>query len=134
MITYALDTNIVSHIIKGNSALSERVEQELANGNRIVIPPVVLYEIKRWLLFNNSGNRSEMFDALCGHLVLESMGVESFETAAAEHARLKRAGYNLDDADLLIAGFCTENEYVLVTNNVKHFELINGIEIVDWMI
>lgn len=134
MITYALDTNIVSYMLKGNSALSERVERELTSGNRIAIPPIVLYEIKRWLLFNNSGNRLQMFDVLCDNLVLEGMGVKAFEVAATEHARLKKQGHNLDDADLLIAGFCLENEYVLVTNNFKHFELINGIEIADWLI
>ena len=33
MITFALDTNIISYILKGNKELTVHVAQELADGN-----------------------------------------------------------------------------------------------------
>ena len=132
MSTYALDTNIISHIVKGDKELSTRVAQELTSGNAIAVPPVVLYEIRRWLLFNKSGNRSEIFESFLNDSLIEDMEISAFETAAVEHARLRRDGYTLDDADLLIAGFCLDNGYVLVTNNIKHYSLIDGLNIEDW--
>ena len=132
MITYALDTSIVSFILKGDEDLLARSLQETANLNRVVMPPAVLYEIRRWLIFNNSGKRSEMFEKLCGKLLVENMSVNAFEIAATEHARLKRDGYTLGDADILIAGYCVDNNYTLVTNNTKHYSLIDDLYIEDW--
>ena len=132
MIAYALDTDTVSYILKGNKNLAARLVKELSDGNDIVVPPVVLYEIRRWLLFNKSGNRSEAFDRLCEKSLIEDMEADAFEMAAAEHARLKREGYTLDEGDMLIAGYCLNKGYTLVTNNTKHYSLINGLDIEDW--
>ena len=65
-------------------------------------------------------------------LLIKDMRVNAFEIAAAEHARLKRAGYTLDGADYHIAGFCIDNDFVLVTNNIKHFNLFNDLRVEDW--
>ncbi|MCL2111790.1 MAG: PIN domain-containing protein [Clostridiales bacterium] len=118
--------------MKGDEGLSTRVAQEWASGNAIAVPPVVLYEIRRWLLFNKSGNRSQTFENFLADSLTEDMELSAFEIAATEHARLKRAGYTLDDADLLIAGFCLDKGYVLVTNNTKHYSLVDGLDIEDW--
>ena len=41
--------------------------------------------------------------------------------------------YNkVGDADILIAAFCLENDYTLVTNNTKDFVNIKGLLINDW--
>jgi predicted nucleic acid-binding protein len=133
MITYALDTNIVSFILKGNDALKERIVLEGARGNMVIVPPVTYYEIRRWLIFSNAVKRAAQFDDLCLSAPVAGMEKTAFEIAAVEHARLKKSGYNLDDADLLIAGFCVSNGYVLVTNNKKHFDLIEGLVSVDWL-
>ena len=98
----------------------------------IFLPPMVLYEIRRWLIFNNSGKRAKIFERLCEKALPEDMKINAFEIAAAEHARVKRDGYTLDDADFLIAGFCLDNDYTLVTANEKHFSLINGLNTEDW--
>ena len=132
MTTFAFDANIVSAILKGNTDLQNRLQQELFDGNCVVIPPVVLYEIRRWLLFNKSGKRTASFEKLCNGLMIDDMRINSFEIAAAEHARLKSDDYTLDDADLFIAGFCIDNSFVLVTNNTKHFNLFNGLRAEDW--
>jgi predicted nucleic acid-binding protein len=53
MIKYALDTNIISYYLKGSTKLINRINDEIKDGN-IIIPPVVYFEIKKWLLKNNS--------------------------------------------------------------------------------
>ena len=134
MNTYALDTDVISFILKGDENIATRFRRELENGSRISVPPPVLYEIRRWLIFNSSGNRSRLFNDLCSELVMEDMRLNAFELAAAEHARLKRDGYTLGDADILIAGYCVDNNYTLVTNNTKHYSLIEGLDIEDWTV
>jgi len=133
MATYALDTDIVSYMLKGNQDIQAHINDEIEAGNRIVLPPIVYYEIKRWLIFLNADAKVRSFDALCEILDIEDMERSAFETAATEHARIKRAGYNLDDGDILIAAYCIANEYTLATNNLKHFELFEGLSIVNWL-
>jgi predicted nucleic acid-binding protein len=45
MIHYALDTNIVSYILRNDEKLIQRLNEERANGNAITIPPLVYFEM-----------------------------------------------------------------------------------------
>ena len=62
MILYALDTNIVSYFLKGDKTITARVKQEMRNGNDLIIPPFVYFEIQNWLLINNSKHFRDIDD------------------------------------------------------------------------
>ena len=47
-------------------------------------------------------------------------------------AELERAGRVLDDADLLIASIALASGGKLVTNNIAHFNRIQGLELESW--
>lgn len=51
---------------------------------------------------------------------------------ANEKVRLRRAGKMVDDFDLLIGSTAVYHERIMVTQNVKHFENIEGIVIENW--
>jgi tRNA(fMet)-specific endonuclease VapC len=46
-----------------------------------------------------------------------------------QRAKLRRRGLLIDNLDLLIAATCLEHGLRLLTNNVAHFERINGLQI-----
>ena len=46
--------------------------------------------------------------------------------------KTKSTGVPLDDFDLLIASICIEQDAVLVTDNTKHFERIQGLHMENW--
>lgn len=48
-------------------------------------------------------------------------------------AKLRTEGKMLDDFDILIAATAIVNDCVLVTNNIKHFERIDGLTIENWI-
>ena len=52
---------------------------------------------------------------------------------AFEKARLEKLGLRLDDFDLLIGSTAIHYDLVLVTNNVKHFERMQGLNIENWV-
>ena len=52
--------------------------------------------------------------------------------AARLYAQLRRAGTPINDADILIAAIALENDCVLVTNNVRHFNRISGLTVENW--
>ena len=47
-------------------------------------------------------------------------------------AGLEKAGTPLDDSDQILAACALANDLVPVTNNVKHFERIEGLRLTNW--
>jgi len=48
------------------------------------------------------------------------------------YAKLKKDGILIDDSDILIGAFCIAHGYILVTDNTRHFERIDGLQIENW--
>jgi len=44
---YALDSNIVSYLLKNDDAVKRRFQNAVNYNNPYVIPPLVYYEVKR---------------------------------------------------------------------------------------
>lgn len=129
--TFALDTNIVTYALKGDEDVLSSIVSEVKKGNDIIIPPTVYYETIRWLKLLNSQKKIKSFDKLHRD-VIESLGRGVLDKAADIYAGLKRNGNIIDDGDILIAAFCIINNYTLVTNNAKHFKIIDGLQYVNW--
>lgn len=51
---------------------------------------------------------------------------------ASEKAGLSKAGSLVDNFDLLIGATAVHHGLTLVTNNTKHFQRIQGIQLEDW--
>ena len=129
---YALDSNILSYILKGDIEVLERVESESLAGSEISIPPIVYYEVKRGLLAVNSTNKMKMFLSLCSENAVGNMDVGVMDIAADIYASFRKVGRGVEDADILIAAFCLAHGYTLVTHNVRHFEGVVGLKMEDW--
>jgi len=50
MSVFALDSNIISFYLKGNTSVIENIEKAINEDHTIVIPPIVYYEVKRGLM------------------------------------------------------------------------------------
>jgi predicted nucleic acid-binding protein len=134
---YALDTNVISYLLRGEGKVEQYFEREIIDaGNPYVIPPIVVYELKRWLLDNPTKTLTTfaaVFDALYQSVKDEAvMTIDVWERAADIYITLKRRGELIGDSDILIAAFCLVNDYTLVTNNVNDFERIDDLKIVNW--
>ena len=134
---YALDANIISYFLKGTGEVEECFDREIIRaGNTYVIPPVVIYELRRWLHDNPTPNLlkfAKELDALYRSVRNRAeMSAASWEKAAEIYIELKQKGKLIDEADIFIAAYCIVNNYVLVTNNTRHFERIAGLKHVNW--
>jgi predicted nucleic acid-binding protein len=132
MTTFALDTNIVSFLLRGDERVLAKLQEADKGGNAITIPPLVYYEVKRGLLADNSSKRLQSFEYFYEDTGIGEMTLAAYDEAARQYARLRRIGTPVEDADLLIAACCIENGYTLVTHNTKHFERVDGLTIADW--
>ncbi len=130
---YALDSNIITYALKGDARIRQKMKEATAGGNSLIMPYVVYYEIKRWLLELGAKAKQRIFDRLMdGSFSLEPLDKEVWDKASTIYVEARRKGKPIDDADILIAAFCIVNGCTLVTNNARHFEYINGLKFVNW--
>ncbi|MDR1701961.1 MAG: type II toxin-antitoxin system VapC family toxin [Sporomusaceae bacterium] len=132
MTIFALDTNIISYILKERVHVISCVRKALIEGNKLIIPPLVYYEVRRGLLSKDTPIQTASFNKFCQQIPIGKMEHKMLDKAAQIYASLRLQSRPIDDADILIAAFCIENAYTLVTNNTKHFEGIDGLKLVNW--
>ena len=130
---YALDTNIISYMLRKDAAVIARYRQEADLGHEFAILPIVHYEIERWLLAQNYKKMLIQFNLLCQAAEQVEFDQQVWRQAALIYAALSQSGELIDDADIFIASFCLVHGYSLVTNNTRHFTRINGLHIVKWI-
>jgi predicted nucleic acid-binding protein len=128
---YALDTNIITYYLKGNKQIIDKVDREAENDN-IIIPPFVYFEIKKWLVATHSKTKLHAFETLFETYGIDLMNKETLDMALSIYGNLRRSGVTIDDGDLLIAAYCILNNLVLVSNNLKHYECISALQVVNW--
>jgi predicted nucleic acid-binding protein len=129
---YALDSNIISYLLRADATVSSRYYEALDQGNRCVIPLIVYYEVKRGLKDAGATSKLRSFERLCDVLGIEGLDVAAVEKATDIYISLKKAGSLIGDSDTLIAASCLACGYTLVTNNAKHFGRVEGLRFVNW--
>ena len=128
---YLLDTDIVIYSLKGHSAVKKNLERNLHAALKISI--VTLIELyygayKSQKVASNIGKIKRIEDAV----EIIALGRESAEIFAMLKADLEKSGIPLDDFDLILAACALSHDLVLVTNNVKHFQRIQGLKFENW--
>ena len=130
--TYALDTNTIIHIMSHNKTILTRRDAVLELGARLIIPPYVNFELRRGFRYVQATAKERSYRQLCARYPVGEMRPETWELAADIYSDLRRAGYTVGDADILIAAFCLIDGYTLVTNNTKDFENVQGLQLANW--
>jgi tRNA(fMet)-specific endonuclease VapC len=126
---YTLDTNIISYLLKGNKSLSDKLNEKIKQGNSIIINLITYYEICRGLIAINNKDKLDKFIKICNIFGIAPITETTFYRAAEIYASLKQEGNLIDDADILIAAICLEQDFILITNNEKHFQRVKKIRI-----
>ena len=134
---YALDTNTISNLLRGEGNIEKNFQQEIIQArNLYAIPLIVVFEIKRWLLDKPSKQLQDFalyFNLLFQSVVEEAdMPVAVWNKAAEIYIALKQKGQLIKDSDILIAAYCLVNGYTLATRNTKDFIRIDGLNLINW--
>ena len=133
MSVFVLDSNIVSFYLRQNETVIQKVKNVLLEGHEVLISPIAYYEVKRGLLAIKAEKRLMEFASLCKILGVGQLDNSILDWAADIYSELKNNKQAVEDADILTAAFCKNHDFVLVTHNVKHFEIISGLRYCDWV-
>lgn len=131
--TYLVDTNIITEILKGNEVVEKKAVRKILEGNRVLINGISYYEIKRGLLASNAANKLKKFEMLWktfGLLLLDNKDI--FDRASQIYAGLKKNGKLISDADILIASMAFCQNCILVSNDTD-FERIEDLKLENWI-
>jgi tRNA(fMet)-specific endonuclease VapC len=130
---YLLDTNICIYLIK-KQPLSVLEQFSKYSPKDVAISAITLFELQYGIEKSQYRQRSE--DALAKFLLplnLINFDRSSAVEAAIIRAQLEKKGMPIGPYDLLIAGLARSLDMILVTNNTKEFERIDGLHLENWI-
>lgn len=132
MLKYMLDTNIVIYVIKRRPI--ELLEVFNRHAGQMCISSITLAELLHGV------EKSSMPDhnLLQVEDFISRMEVLPYGAKAASHygeirADLERKGIPIGVNDLHIAGHARSEGLTLVSNNVREFERVEALRLVDWV-
>ena len=125
---YLIDSDILIYFLKGKQEVVERLSQ-------IPIDDLYISRINYTELIYGAYNSSKINQNLKviepfldSFKVLEFTKISSL-IFAKEKARLKKNGNIIADMDLMIASIAIENDCTLISNNIKHYDRVQNLEL-----
>jgi predicted nucleic acid-binding protein len=128
---YLLDTDTVIYSLKGEPAVKKNLREHFHD-------PMKMSVITLMELYYGAHKSQKIASNLAKIKTLEisfqiiPISEESAVIFGMTKAQLEKAGSPLDDFDLIIASCALSNNLVLVTNNVRHFQRIEGLKLTNW--
>ena len=131
--TYLLDANIISYLLKGDERLKAIIADKLWQGDKVMIPRVAYYEVKRGLLARGATAKMQRFMNWASLLGTVGLTDDTLDIAAQVYADLSKKGRLIEDDDIFIGSTAIKYNAVLVTNNVDHLSRIDNLNIENWV-
>lgn len=132
---YYLDTNICSYFMSGKyRSVSQHIKEH--SPNDLAIPTIVAAELAAGV--ENSPedtkekNRADLLRLLAG-IQTVPWGQQAIWFFGQHKTRLWRAGQKISEIDLLLGCQALADDAIFVTNNIKHFERIEGLRLENWV-
>jgi len=129
-LSYIIDTDWIIHHLNGNEKIVEKLASLKDEG--LAISVISLAELYEGVYYSTDpvGNEQALKDFLMGMPVL-GIDEEICEIFGKERGRLRKEGRIIGDFDLLIASTCLYHNLVLLSNNRKHYEVVEELKVVS---
>jgi tRNA(fMet)-specific endonuclease VapC len=133
-LTYLLDTNAVSALMKGEANVVEHLKRVTRSEVSISQPVVteIAYGLARLPKSKRRDTLSSRFELLRSELGRAAWSDAVSDTFGAIKAELERRATKIEDFDLAVAAHALVQGSVLVTANVKHLARVPELVIEDW--
>ncbi len=132
--TYVLDTNAVSALMKGSAAVVERLAATAPA--EVAVPQPVLaeiaYGIERLARSKRRVALQARFDLLCSELPRADWTDTVSQMYGRVKASLERRGTRIEDFDAAIAAHALAFDATLVTADLDHMARVPGLRVENW--
>lgn len=132
--TYILDTNAVSALMKGDRVVVDRLRHVPKSEIGIPQPALakIVYGIERLPRSKRKDTLRERFELVRAELGRANWSDDVTETFGTIKATLEKKGQRIEDFDAAIAAHALSLGAVLVTANTDHMVRIAGLAVEDW--
>lgn len=130
---YLLDTDTVIYLLKGHPAVVENLKNHLHEPIKISVITYMELQYGAYKSQRVAANLAKI-KSLGQSIEVATITMVVAEIFGMLKADLEKVGIRLDDFDLAIAACALANNLILVTNNTKHFERIEGLKLENWTI
>ena len=132
--TYLLDTNIVSYILKKNANVDKKFREARRLQQDIFISCITYYEVKRGLLAINATRQLADFSLFCQkYQILFLDDIAIIEKACEIHVDLQSRGLTIQEQDIFIAATAITRVLILVSND-SDLQRVQGLNLENWLV
>lgn len=128
---YLIDTDWVVDHLRQEEEITRKLEELAPQGLALSI--VSLAELYEGVYYSRNPAQSEegLRRFLDPALTLLGIDEETCQIFGRERGRLRRQGRSIGDIDLFIAATGLRHNLVVLTNNRRHFDVVEGLEIIS---
>ncbi|MEH2199048.1 PIN domain-containing protein [Nostoc sp.] len=131
--TYLLDTNIVSYILKRNIIVEHKFREARRLKQDVFISCITYYEVKRGLLSINATKQLAEFNKFCQiYKIILIDDLEIIELACEIYVDLQRRGLKIQEQDIFIAATAIARGLILVSNDSDLLR-VEGLSLENWL-
>lgn len=128
---YLLDSDTLIYSLKGNPAVQKQLVLHLNDALKVSVISMMELYYGAFKSERIAGNLAKV-RKIEQHLEIVPVAIEIAEIFGILKSDMESKGTRLDDFDLIIASSALAHNLILVTNNVRHFERIEGLKIENW--
>jgi predicted nucleic acid-binding protein len=128
-----LDTNIISYYFNANNKVKEKLMEAVDDDKEICTTVINIYEILKGFRWKNNKKKEEQFKEFLEDVVIFGIDNDVINIASDLYAHLRKKGKTIGDADIFIAAIVIKNNGMLVSNNTKHYEDIEQLNLINWL-
>jgi tRNA(fMet)-specific endonuclease VapC len=132
---YLLDTTVLSAVATNRAEIVVHRFRSMRRQD-IATCDVVLHEVRFGLAANPmiAAKLGVIYEALFDSLTILPTDQAVWLRAASIRANLKLRGKLIGPYDLLIAAVAAQHNLILVTNNKREFDNVEGVQVEDWSV
>ena len=133
MLRYLLDTSIVIHVIKRMPLEALALFNE--NAGHMAISSITLAELMHGAEKSNAVARSlSIVEDFCSRLAVLPYGPKAAQHYGSIRSALEKRGEPIGVNDLHIAAHARSEGMTLVSNNLREFERVEALQLVNWVV
>ncbi|MEW6376443.1 MAG: type II toxin-antitoxin system VapC family toxin [Thermodesulfobacteriota bacterium] len=128
---YLIDTDWVINHLKGENKVVTKLEELAPEG--VAISVISLAEIYEGVYYSKDPVKSQKLleEFLAPDLKLLNVDEEICKIFGKERGKLRQKGKIVSDFDLLIASTCLRYNLTILTNNRRHYEIVEGLNMLS---
>lgn len=127
-----LDSNIISYFLRGQQSVVIELEKYHQSFEKLTFSILTYYEIISGLKYRDSKKILTVFEELAAESEILEFNQETAKIASEIYGNLRHRGLLIPSIDIFIGATAIQHDLILITANLKHFQIMKNLKCVNW--